>query len=75
MVKVKSVQQVKLAFMKFSIQQLKWVLLEKPEMRHKYVMNIIEGEWELLYEEIDQMWDSLSEDYIFVYSIENCNKM
>jgi len=53
--------------MKYSIQQFKWVLFEKPEMRQEYIMDVIESEWESLYEEIDQMWYSLSEDYMFVY--------
>lgn len=60
-----------LAFVKFSIQQLKWVLHDKPDMRHKYVMGVIDSEWISLYESIDEIWDSMTEDYVFVYQNEN----
>lgn len=56
-----------LAFIKTSLQQLKWVLLVKPEMRHKYVMGIIEGEWHDLYNDINYLWESLNDEYVFEY--------
>lgn len=59
-----------LALVKYSIQQLKWVLHDKPDMRHKYVMGVIDDEWSALYENIDEIWDSMTEDYIFVYENE-----
>jgi len=61
-----------LAFIKFSIQQLKWVLMDKPDMRHKYVMDVINSEWASLYEDIDELWNSLSSEFVFVYQ-ENAN--
>jgi hypothetical protein len=60
-----------LAFTKFSIQQLKWILLDKSDMRHKYVMGIIDNEWASLYEDIDDLWSSLSEDYVFLHRSES----
>jgi hypothetical protein len=56
-----------LAFIKHSIQQLKWVLFTKPNMRHKYVMGIIDDEWASLYEDIDELWSVMSDDYTFLY--------
>ena len=54
-----------LAFVKTSFQQLKWVLLEKPEMRHKYVMGLIEEEQKYLYDDIDDLWETVSETFMF----------
>jgi hypothetical protein len=34
-----------LAFAKYSIKQLKWVLLDKPELRYKYVQGFRDEEW------------------------------
>ena len=56
-----------LALIKYSIQQLKWTLYNKPDMRHKYVMGIIGDEWLALYESIDDLWKSMTDDYIFEY--------
>lgn len=53
-----------LAFVKTSFQQLKWVLLEKPEMRHKYVMGLIQEEYEYLYDDIDDLWMNMKETFI-----------
>ena len=54
-----------LAFVKTSLQQLKWVLHEKPEMQHRYVMGIIENEWNEIYSGIDSLWESLRDEYVF----------
>ena len=56
-----------LAFVKYSIQQLKWILHDKPDMRHKYVMSVIDDEWAALYEGIDDLLDSMTDDYIFEF--------
>ena len=56
-----------LAFIKTSLQQLKWIFIEKPEMRHKYVMGIIEGELSDLYNDINYLWENLNDEYIFEY--------
>jgi hypothetical protein len=36
-------------------------------MRHKYVMGIIEGEWNDLYNDINYLWESLNDEYVFEY--------
>lgn len=56
-----------LAFIKVSLQQLKWAILEKPEMRHKYVMAIIEGEFNDLYDDINGLWGRLEDEYVFEF--------
>ena len=45
-----------LMFAKLTIKQLKWVLLTKPTLREKYVMGIVNNEWEMISEDIDMMW-------------------
>lgn len=51
-----------LAFARYSIKQLKWVLVDKPEKSHQYVMGVIDGEWEKLYGELDILWDDFLVD-------------
>ena len=46
-----------LAFAKYSIKQLKWAISEKPALRDKYVMGIINSEWEELSSSIDSLWE------------------
>ena len=55
-----------LAFIKYTIQQFKWTLYDKPNMRHKYVTGLIDDEWTVLYENIDEMWNNMADDYIIV---------
>ncbi len=54
-----------LAFMKVSFQQIGWTLIEKPELRHNYVLGIIEDEKESLYQSIDDLWSVMEEDFVF----------
>lgn len=54
-----------LAFIKVSLQQLSWTLIEKPELRHKYVLGIIEDEKEHLYQSIDGLWRVMGESFVF----------
>lgn len=54
-----------LAFIKVSLQQIRWTLVEKPELRHSYVLNIIEGEKENLYQSIDELWKVMEESFVF----------
>lgn len=51
-----------LAFAKYSYKQLKWVMIEKPELRDRYVHEIICGELKQIYTQIE---DDI-EDYIIV---------
>lgn len=49
-----------LSFAKYSVKQLKWILMEKPALREKYVVGIINGEWEALSESIDDLWNEFT---------------
>lgn len=54
-----------LAFAKYSYQQLKWVLIEKPRERDKYVNNIINNELLNVYDDIDQLLGSMDAEIVF----------
>ena len=56
-----------LAFTRYSLKQLKWVLSEKPALRDKYVIGVINGEWDELSESVDSLWDEYSNGAIIVY--------
>lgn len=57
-----------IAFAKYSYKQLKWVLLEKPELRDAYVRGIIAEELNEVYAEIDETFAEMSEQYIIVFN-------
>ena len=56
------------AFAKYSYKQLKWVLLEKPELRDAYVRGIIAEELNEVYAEIDKSFAEMSEEYLVVFN-------
>ena len=56
-----------LAFAKYSTKQLKWILADKPNMRHKYVMDIIQGKWDSLYGDLDDLWNEFTDGATIVY--------
>jgi hypothetical protein len=56
-----------LSFARYSIKQLKWVLIDKPNLRHKYVMNIINDQWDSLYDDLDDLWDEFTDGATVVY--------
>lgn len=56
------------AFAKYSYKQLKWVLLEKPELRDAYVRGLIVEELNEVYAEIDDTIAEMSEEYIVVFN-------
>lgn len=53
-----------IAFAKYSYQQLKWVLIEKPEARDRYVRAEIAKQSQEVYSEIDRMFDELKGERI-----------
>ncbi|MEE0140946.1 hypothetical protein [Coprococcus catus] len=57
-----------IAFAKYSYKQLKWVLLEKPELRDAYVRGLIAEELNEVYAEIDNTIAEMSEEYIVVFN-------
>lgn len=56
-----------LAFAKYSYQQLKWVLLEKPNARDAYVRGILYEELDAVFKSVDTTFDDISADYIVVF--------
>lgn len=54
--------------LKYSYKQLKWVLLEKPELRDAYVRGLIAEELNEVYAEIDNTIAEMSEEYIVVFN-------
>lgn len=56
-----------IAFAKYSYQQLKWVLIEKPNARDAYVRGIINEQLAEVFEDVDSTFDEISADYIVVF--------
>ena len=56
-----------IAFAKYSYSQLKWALLQKPELRDKYVSGRIYEELEETMLSVDQMFEDFSKDYIVLF--------
>lgn len=57
-----------LAFAKYSYKQLKWAILEKPELRDAYVRGIIAEELNEVYAEIDNTFAKMSEEHTVVFN-------
>jgi len=49
-----------IAFAKCSISQLKWVLIDRPEMRYKYVQEVLDEEWLAVYNETESVWNEFN---------------
>lgn len=56
-----------LAFAKYSFQQLKWVIIEKPNARDAYVRGIINEELEKVIMSVDETFDEAYANYIVVF--------
>lgn len=56
-----------LAFAKYSYKQLKWAIIEKPEVREAYVRGIINEQLQAVYEDIDKTMDSFMDEYVVVF--------
>jgi hypothetical protein len=55
-----------LAFARYSIKQKKWVLIDKPKLRDKFVMGIIDAEWDVLDGEIKALWNEYSSNAVII---------
>lgn len=51
-----------LSFARYSIRQFKWILLDKPQLRDKYVNGVIDYEWKFLYDDIAAFWQKITEN-------------
>lgn len=56
-----------IAFAKYSYSQLKWVLIEKPELRDTYVSGKINEELKEVYDEVNRTFDEFAKDKIVIY--------
>lgn len=56
-----------LAFAKYSYQQLKWVLVEKPNARDAYVRGILYEELGEVLESVNESYNEIFADYIVVF--------
>lgn len=56
-----------IAFAKYSYQQLKWAIVEKPIVREAYVSGKLEENWETIQSEISDSFDEFSKDYYVVF--------
>jgi hypothetical protein len=56
-----------LSFARYSVKQLKWVLVDKPNMRHKCVMGILNKQWDSLYEDLDDLWNEFNDGATIAY--------
>lgn len=54
-------------FAKYTYKQAKWMLIDKPKKKDKYVREEIGKGWDQLVQMIDSHLEELSEDYIFVF--------
>ena len=55
-----------IAFAKYSYKQLKWVLIEKPEARDKYVRGVIGDELSEIYDQVDDTFEDFAKGYLVV---------
>lgn len=56
-----------MAFANYSYRQLKWALLNKPKLRERYVMGIVNDELKELFREIDDTFQELLEGNIIIF--------
>lgn len=55
-----------MAFIKYSLSQLKWTLYEKPNLRNDYVEGKLNEEWERILSTINDAFSTMKEDYIVI---------
>ncbi len=56
-----------IAFAKYSYSQLKWALIQKPELRDRYVKGQLFEELSALISDIDKTFDDMSKEYIVIF--------
>ena len=54
------------AFALYSYKQLKWILIQKPELQNQYVQDILNNELSEIVADIDNTYQSFASEYIFV---------
>ncbi len=56
-----------LAFAKYSYQQLKWMVIEKPNARDLYIRSVLNDEFQSVLDLVDENFDEISKNYIVVF--------
>lgn len=56
-----------LAFAKYSYQQLKWMVIEKPNARDLYIRSVLNDELQSVLDSVDEDFDEISKNYIVVF--------
>jgi len=56
-----------MAFAKYSYQQLKWVILQKPAAREAYVRGILYEELDEAFNSANETFNAFSAEYIVVF--------
>ena len=56
-----------LAFAKYSYTQLKWVMIDKPDMRDAYASGELDDDWNIIEKQINDSFEILSEEYNIVF--------
>ncbi len=56
-----------IAFAKYSYSQVKWMIIEKPELRDKYVSGRLYENLMSVISDIDTTFQDISKDYIVVF--------
>jgi hypothetical protein len=51
----------------YSFRQLHWVLRAKPKLREQYISEALDNEWIALNENIDALWQQMTDDAIIVF--------
>ncbi|KUP04710.1 hypothetical protein Q75_14785 [Bacillus coahuilensis p1.1.43] len=55
-----------MAFAKYSISQMKWTLIEKPDLRNKYVDEKLSEDWASLQRVMNESWAIMQKDYLIL---------
>lgn len=56
-----------IAFAKYSYKQLKWVLIQKPIEREKYILGKIDEESKQVFREIEETFSDMTTEYVVVF--------
>ena len=56
-----------IAFAKYSYQQVKWVMLQKPAAKEAYVREVLYEELDEVFRSADETFDAFSAEYIVVF--------
>ena len=50
-----------LAFARYTVKQIKWVLHDKPNYRHRFVMGVLNEQWDTIYGNLNEFWIEYSD--------------